>query len=93
MKAKAVSVIRERVLRAGVGRRAEPQRGEPKFKPLIERTTDTMKTYILRDPQSVQPQKAPFLVTPDPQSPPSHARHSLPVSCPARAPVKGMQGS
>ena len=82
MKAKAVSVIRERGLRAGVGQRAEPQRCEPKFKLLIERTTDTMKPYILRDAHSVQPQKAPFLVTPVPQSPPGHARHSLLASCP-----------
>jgi hypothetical protein len=28
-----------------------------KFQPLSERRTDTMKTYILRDPNSVEPQR------------------------------------
>src|ERR1041385_7970198 len=78
MKAKAVSVLRERGLRPDVCRWAEPQCCELAFKQPIERKTDTMKTYILRDPNSVEPQKAQFIESidgsqnlPHPQTPTS----------------------
>jgi len=35
----------------------------------MNRKQNTMKTYILRDPNSVQPQKAQFLQTPEPTQP------------------------
>jgi hypothetical protein len=54
MKACKVSALPERGLRRVCG--AEPQRCEPQSKQLNERKTDTMKTYILRDPKAVQPQ-------------------------------------
>jgi transposase len=67
MKARKVSALRERGLRRVCG--AEPQvDGDTigrhhlnnRETPInsIERKTDTMKTYILRDPNSVEPQKA-----------------------------------
>src|SRR5262245_18150851 len=64
MKATKVSAFRERGLRSGC--RAEPIRCDPKFKPAIERKTDPMKTYILRDPNAVEPQKAQFVPAADP---------------------------
>jgi len=54
MKVKAVSVFRERGLRAGVSRRAEPQCLVGNAN--IERKTDTMKSYILLKPEAVQSQ-------------------------------------
>src|SRR5262245_6688840 len=65
MKAVKVSALRERGLRRECG--AEPRCCEPQFKQPIERKTDSMKSYILRDPNSVQPQKAQFLEAPDRQ--------------------------
>src|ERR1051325_7882647 len=68
MKAKAVSVLRERGFPPDVCRWAQPQCCELAFKQLIERKTDTMKTCILRDPNSVEPQKAQFLESIEPQN-------------------------
>jgi len=53
----SVSAFRERGLRAGVSRNAEPPWLVVKLKP--ERKADTMTTYLLRDPKAVEPQKAP----------------------------------
>src|SRR4029453_8096412 len=61
MKRGKVSPLRERGWRCGC---SEPPRCEPKIKQLIERKTDTMKTYILREPDSVEPQKAQCVQTP-----------------------------
>jgi hypothetical protein len=54
MRPEAVSVFRERGLRAGVSRRAEPQCLVGNVN--IERKTDTMKSYILRNAPPVQSQ-------------------------------------
>jgi hypothetical protein len=59
MKGSQVSALRERGLRRECG--AEPQRGEPKFKQLNERKPDTMKTYILPDPNTVEPHRERFV--------------------------------
>lgn len=59
MKAKAVSALRDkRGLRPDVSRAAEPQVVglAPQTTMMTERT-DTMKTYLLRDPNAVEPQK------------------------------------
>jgi hypothetical protein len=72
MKARKVSALRERGLRPDVCREAEPQvDGDTiarhhlnnREAPInsMKRKTDTMKTYILRDPNAVEPQKAQFL--------------------------------
>jgi hypothetical protein len=57
MKLEVMSVFPERGWRASGSRSAERQGCELQFKQLIERKADTMKTYILRDPQAVEPQK------------------------------------
>jgi hypothetical protein len=57
MRREAVSVFRERGLRAGVSRSAEPQCLVGNAN--IERKTDTMKSYILRYAQPVQSQIIP----------------------------------
>ena len=54
MRREAVSVFRERGLRAGVSRSAEPQCLVGNIN--IERKTDTMKSYILRNSPPVQSQ-------------------------------------
>ena len=54
MRPEAVSVFRERGLRAGVSRSAEPQCLVGNIN--IERKTDTMKSYILRNAPPVQRQ-------------------------------------
>ena len=54
MKGKAVSAFRERGLHLAV-RDAEPQVSESINS--MERKTDTMKTYILRDLKPVEPEK------------------------------------
>ena len=64
MKAKKVSALRERGLRPDVGRETEPQVSESINS--IERKTDTMKTYLLRDPNTVEPQKPRGLEPPAP---------------------------
>jgi transposase len=64
MKATKVSALRERGLRPDVCRDAEPQVWSMKLK--LERKADTMKTYILRPHNCVEPQKAQFLDTPQP---------------------------
>src|SRR5512134_3049620 len=59
MKAKAVSALRDkRGLRPDVSRAADPQVVglAPQTTGMTERT-DTMKTYLLRDPNAVEPQK------------------------------------
>src|SRR6185295_16162939 len=72
MKAKAVSVPRDkRGLRRVRG--AEPPVVGPAPQTTNERKTDTMKTYILRDPNSVEPQKAQFIESIEPQTPTSLA--------------------
>jgi len=55
MKGEVVSAFRERGLHLGV-RDAEPQVSESINS--IERKTDTMKSYILRELKAVQPQKS-----------------------------------
>jgi hypothetical protein len=55
MKSKVLSAFRERGLHLAE-RDAEPQVWSMKRK--LERKTDTMKTYILREPKAVQPQKS-----------------------------------
>src|SRR5271169_3869399 len=54
MRREAVSAFRERGLRAGVSRSAEPQCLVGNAN--IERKTDTMKNYILRNAKPVQSQ-------------------------------------
>ena len=54
MKGKVMSAFRERGLHLAV-RDAEPQVSESISS--MERKTDTMKTYILRDLKAVEPQK------------------------------------
>ncbi len=67
MKAKAVSALRaERGLRTEVKRNAEPQVvGLTPQTTRNDRRANTMKTYILRDPKAVEPQKpgAPVTIT------------------------------
>jgi len=62
MKAKAVSALREQ---RWVPRVWEAWLSMPGT---MNRKQNTMKTYILRDPQSVQPQKARLVERPDPQN-------------------------
>jgi hypothetical protein len=64
MKRVKVSAFPERGLRPDGCREAEPQVWPIKNSNL-EKKADTMKTYILRDPQAVEPQK------PSPPWPPS----------------------
>ena len=59
MKVDKVSALRERGMRAGVSRRAEPQCLVVNSN--IERKADTMKSYILRSRQTVQSQKSNIL--------------------------------
>jgi len=54
MRREQVSVFRERGLRAGVSRSAEPQCLVANSN--TERKTDTMKSYILLQPEPVQSQ-------------------------------------
>src|SRR5262245_53023831 len=78
MKATKVSALRERGLPADVCRKAEPQAdGETidrhhlnnRPSPInSERKTDTMKSYILREPNTVEPQRARLAERPDPQT-------------------------
>src|ERR1017187_9227301 len=65
MKRVKVSALRERGLRP-VGRDAEPQVVGLAPQTTNERRANTMKTYILRDPQSVEPQTSPRPLRPDP---------------------------
>jgi len=53
MKVKVVPALRKRGLRRGCG--AEPRVSETINS--MERTADTMKTYLLRAPKTVEPQK------------------------------------
>jgi transposase len=64
MKAKAVSVLRERGLRPDVCRWAEPQCCERQFKQPEERKTDTMKNYILHPLPPVEAQSSSNTSTP-----------------------------
>ena len=64
MKASKVSVLRERGLRPGVCRWAEPQCCERQFKQLLERKTDTMKNYILHPLPPVEAQSSSNTSTP-----------------------------
>src|SRR5262245_60309626 len=66
MKRVKVSALLERGLRSGECRSGQPQVNEPSNS--IERKADTMKTYILRDPNSVQPQYEPHPNTKTPTS-------------------------
>ena len=67
MKVKKVSALRERGLRPA-GRVAEPQVVGLAPQTTKERKANTMKKYILRDPQTVEPQKSkPNLPLPCPQ--------------------------
>src|ERR1035437_7846343 len=67
MKVKAVSALRsERGLRP-VGRDAEPQVvGHAPQTTMNDRRANTMKTYILRDPKTVEPQTSPRPLRPEP---------------------------
>ncbi len=88
MKASKVSVLRERGLRRGCG--AEPQGCELQFKQ-HEWKTDTMKTYLLKNPATVErkPERKPCSGPPAP-TPPStslthvYSRDSQPRCSPAR---------
>ncbi len=57
MNREAVFALPERGLRSDACRSAEPKSCEGQLKQLNERTRDTMKTYLLRDPETVQLQK------------------------------------
>jgi hypothetical protein len=80
MKANKVSALRKRGLRCDVSRGAEPPiEAVPQLTDTnpnnqeqlsnIERKTDTMKTYILRTAQPVEPQKTPRSPRPKPAAP------------------------
>ena len=64
MKAIKMSALRERGLRPDMCRGVEPQVSE--FINSIERKADTMKTYIRRDPNAVEPQNSLRADPPDP---------------------------
>jgi len=65
MKVKQVSALRERGLRPEM-RVAEPQVVGLAPQTTNERKANTMKTYILRDPKTVEPQTSPRPLRPDP---------------------------
>src|ERR1035437_10445980 len=65
MKRVKVSALRERGLRPVV-RVAEPQVVGLPPQTTNERKADTMKTYILRENKTVEPQKSPRPLRPDP---------------------------
>ena len=69
MKGKAVSALRSKRGLRPVMRVAEPQVVGLTPQTTEERKTDTMKTYILRDPKPVQPQKASRPPRPKPAAP------------------------
>jgi len=77
MKAKAVSALRsERGLRT-VKRNAEPQVvGLAPQTTSNDRKANTMKTYILRDPKTVEPQKIQFAPAPAPSPAAPQAAHA-----------------
>src|SRR5258706_6122151 len=80
MKAKKVSALRKRGLRCDGSRGAEPLiEAVPQLTDTnpnnqeqlsnLARKTDTMKTYILRQPKPVEPQKTPRWPRPKPAAP------------------------
>ncbi len=72
MKRAKVPALRERGVHPDVFRYVEPQSCEGQFKQLNERKAETMKTYLRRDPKTVQH-----------QSPARSTRRSYVASCQA----------
>ena len=74
MKVKAVSALRnKRGLRPEVNREAEPQVVGLTPPTSNDRRANTMKTYLLRVPKAVEPQKAPRALRAQPVPPPGPA--------------------
>ena|SRR5436309_3520494 len=68
MKREAMSALRERGLRSDVFRCAEPKSCESQLKQ-IKGKTGSMRTYLLRDPKAVQPQRPAWSLRTEPAGP------------------------